>query len=463
MLATVPLKMARTGAVLAVLALVPASAAAQEPTTFGDEGLSDPAVPGPPASGTFVLDVADEPGYASPIDGVVSAVAVKGGPGAGGRRVTPVAVRRRDDGTHLVVAVGVAESLADDDLTTLWPRLPVRKGDRLALAVEGGEPVAIYRATPGSSMHRVERDALPNSGDELPAGTPIEGFAPLWNAVVEPDDDGDGHGDHTQDRCPADPATADQCAADLALVVGAPCAGLCAIATVPAFAGSPFGFHVHVVNRGPGTARSVKIDADVFDAPMVQALPPHEPGIPWGSCFHAGTRAACELGDVPPVPRGEGLPSYTFVAIPPAPGVISFSAVVTSSTSDPDPHNNISHQLRAVPPRPAAPGPPQARSAPPVVRAVRIGRARFDGTRVRVTLTVPASGRLTVSGRLPWGRLAPQRRSVRRARTVTLALPVARRLRPRIARALRARRRVRLRVTATLGGTTTHRSVPITR
>jgi hypothetical protein len=86
------------------------------------------------------------------------------------------------------------------DFNTYPIRVPVRQGDAIGAFVSGlGRCVA---ALAGTSVASFAGDPAPGGSvtfDTLNAGTvPVR-------ATLEPDVDGDGYGDETQDACPADP------------------------------------------------------------------------------------------------------------------------------------------------------------------------------------------------------------------------------------------------------------------
>ena len=96
-------------------------------------------------------------------------------------------------------------------------RIPIQAGDRLGLhglpfVYEGStvESVSTYCV---GSLIAGELGAVPGDvpeGTSTAFGEVAEGRVPLA-AVVEPDADGDGYGDETQDKCPTNSSTHDAC------------------------------------------------------------------------------------------------------------------------------------------------------------------------------------------------------------------------------------------------------------
>ncbi len=90
------------------------------------------------------------------------------------------------------------------DITYVFTvRLPVEAGDQLALDVGAGAAAVLHRR-PGAGGVTAFTPAVAD-GAAAPAATRLEGAELLMNADVEPDADGDGYGDETQDNCPSIP------------------------------------------------------------------------------------------------------------------------------------------------------------------------------------------------------------------------------------------------------------------
>jgi hypothetical protein len=83
-------------------------------------------------------------------------------------------------------------------------RIPVERGDLLAVDLARG-PAAVFhlRSGPGYAALSFE-PALAGSEPRAPTRA-LDGAELLLNADVEPDADGDGFGDETQDNCPSIP------------------------------------------------------------------------------------------------------------------------------------------------------------------------------------------------------------------------------------------------------------------
>jgi hypothetical protein len=121
--------------------------------------------------------------------------------------------RRTGTMTYLTVGHSAVEPLTSPGLKVFATRIGVQAGDLLGLRTGGTEGTDCYRA--GQSGDAAEQQGMPGEPDP-PVGTTFNSAFPsmfLLNvaAVVEPDADGDGFGDETQDRCRAAPGPNDGC------------------------------------------------------------------------------------------------------------------------------------------------------------------------------------------------------------------------------------------------------------
>jgi Domain of unknown function DUF11/PASTA domain len=116
-----------------------------------------------------------------------------------------------------VVAQGPALSPGSDrQLMTFPARVPVQGGDVLGIYTPPGGH-AFFAYADATVSHGYGDPAV---GTHASSMTTMPGYRLLLSAVVEPDADGDGHGDESQDACPADPTRqAAPCVADLRAAV----------------------------------------------------------------------------------------------------------------------------------------------------------------------------------------------------------------------------------------------------
>jgi len=181
------------------LAVAPAASAATE---FGDT------CGGTTAAGEYTLMTLDAPPatlpLAAPSGGVITKVKVNSAIGVAVSIPTAVKVLRSAGGNKYTV-IGQQSVLANPGITTADARIPVQQGDRLGLH---GEPFFFEGTTISASLYCAGAPGTLGAvvGD-VPVGSTADFIAvttarvPLA-AIIEPDADGDGFGDETQDACP---------------------------------------------------------------------------------------------------------------------------------------------------------------------------------------------------------------------------------------------------------------------
>lgn len=146
---------------------------------------------------------------------------------AGGGVITSWSIRGNDDpdaavrlrvfrtaetqGEYVLVGEGErAEPLVPNELNTFPARVAVREGDLLGMRVEAGTtpPCVFETDEPLDSWDEIFPDDA-GAGDTLPSAFTGTGYRLNLSAVLEPDADGDGYGDESQDGCPTDAAVHD--------------------------------------------------------------------------------------------------------------------------------------------------------------------------------------------------------------------------------------------------------------
>jgi len=121
-------------------------------------------------------------------------------------------------GSYAVVRSPVV-TLTPGQLNTIPVRMPVGAGDILALRTVSGGPRCIESGAPGDLVD------IGNLQDTETSWMPIvTGSLGVVNlaAVLEPDADGDGYGDASQDSCPQLTAFHDSCPAPVTTITKAP-------------------------------------------------------------------------------------------------------------------------------------------------------------------------------------------------------------------------------------------------
>ncbi len=115
-------------------------------------------------------------------------------------------VRPSGSGGYQVVGVSDLEAVVGG-LNTFSTRIPIQAGDHLALS---GAPETLFCQT-GNTEDRVLAALLPGVGSPAVLGAEADSDQLPVVAKIEPDADGDGYGDETQDQCPQSAAYQGQC------------------------------------------------------------------------------------------------------------------------------------------------------------------------------------------------------------------------------------------------------------
>jgi hypothetical protein len=199
-----------TAAALAALAAAPAVGHAA--STFGSDLKSpttiDDGCEGP-GTCTRLLFSIDGKDVTSPIDGVVVHW------NALGKGTIRLRIVHRDGDTWTAGAVSEPSAVPAGDRGDWDTRLPIKAGD--FLAVDGDRNNQVFMAfkslqldsaSPhyGQAEARYWFPALEPGKESQSILIPDRFYEPLVSAVVEPDADGDGYGDETQDCAPTDAA-----------------------------------------------------------------------------------------------------------------------------------------------------------------------------------------------------------------------------------------------------------------
>lgn len=174
---------------------------------------------------------------------------------------------------------------ANGAVNTFTARLPVSRGDLIGLDLGSGEGIG---AAPRSSQIATFFPALAANETRGPASSGASASELLYNADIEPDADGDGYGDETQDQCPQlSEKKTSPCIADLRLTSG----GAVPSEAVP---GELIRYYVKVTNAGH---RSTGI---TLDAAIARQLTVVSASVSSGSCGpQSGGHLICFLGELP--------------------------------------------------------------------------------------------------------------------------------------------------------------------
>jgi hypothetical protein len=161
---------------------------------------------------TVGTSVGFAPSYDVPAQGgVITSWSTKPGPGTGTGARLKVYRPTADGSAWTVVGESAAKILTPNTVNSSLTRIPVQAGDRVAIrtASSSGGPCDFpYGTDLGAGYSMFSFESLMNPSLDPAAGELVTfsdaSLQELVNiaAVVEPDADGDGFGDETQDKCP---------------------------------------------------------------------------------------------------------------------------------------------------------------------------------------------------------------------------------------------------------------------
>lgn len=206
-----------TAFVLAATALLALPATGTAAETFGSRLLNQPTDGGcktltPPCTYVSYIHPSDPDGdpYSggAPRDGVIVRFRIRASVPDGQSpsvtfRLADVMPQGADSALAAAVGTGPTVNVAGTGEIEEFPaRLPVTKGNHLALDTTAVD--AVYNAD-GSKFTYVYAPTLVDGQGPRPSNDVTAEL--LVAAVVEPDSDGDGYGDETQDSCPTDAGT----------------------------------------------------------------------------------------------------------------------------------------------------------------------------------------------------------------------------------------------------------------
>jgi len=192
---------------LLLLAAFSAKSLVRSPSAMG---LLHCAANGTRSDATVLAMGWDGASFAAPTAGVVTGWRVYGGSDRGQLEQRLQVFRPVDSpvSSFFAVAESSAEVVPDGTGRLFKVRIPVESGDLFAL--RGTTKTSVCNGAIGfaSGLHEGPTSIGSTYEFKLEKGL----GAPL-DVAVEPDEDGDGYGDRTQDRCPREPTTQDGCPA----------------------------------------------------------------------------------------------------------------------------------------------------------------------------------------------------------------------------------------------------------
>jgi uncharacterized repeat protein (TIGR01451 family) len=225
---------------------------------------------------------------------------------------------------YTVVAATATEALTPSTVNTFPARIPVQQGDRIGL-FGGNDCLA---PSTGSDVQFDNSDDAPGTTNTYPMA--YAGVMDL-SAKLEPDADGDGFGDETQDQCPTDPTTQAACQADLSITNTA--------SPLHPVLGDTVTYSLEVKNSSAyNAAKAVSLtDKLPSNLAVVSAT------ASTGSCSGA-TMVTCSLGDLAKGRSAVG----TIVARTTKIGLGASDAFVSSATQDPNTANNSARAITFI-------------------------------------------------------------------------------------------------------------------
>jgi hypothetical protein len=194
-----------------LLASLLGAAGASAATEFGDNCAANDTTEGTQVT-LFELSAPGNPlPGAAPSAGIITKWTVNVQP-TPGSTIQALRVLRLNTATKTAQVVGEASATVTGGQNAFDARIPVQAGDRLGL-FSGGSPVGtLFCQDPGGEDLL---GAFPGGGAGVGSSVPyFESSSPIRvpvSAVLEPDADGDGFGDETQDKCPQAASTQAEC------------------------------------------------------------------------------------------------------------------------------------------------------------------------------------------------------------------------------------------------------------
>jgi hypothetical protein len=239
-------------------------------------------------------------------------------------------------------ALGISTSFPPDAHGSIPAMfLEVKRGDLLGLQLSEGAAIDLADRPLMDAASSWFEPLLQGGESRAPTDAGADDFEALFNADIEPDVDGDGRGDETQDGCPQLKWTTSSCNMDLR-------AGL------------------NLGPRRPGTVVGASVGAQltlsasaafrgwmpIYPQPTVLTVTPSKglAGLAGPGCENAGPSVVCRItvGGLPTPPQVFGETRLTLtghldpaeLASLPEPRMVTVQATVSSNLPDPVPANN---------------------------------------------------------------------------------------------------------------------------
>jgi hypothetical protein len=197
---------------VAVVALV-GSATASAATEFGDNCDANKVLPTSIPATLFASTAAGDPlSLTAPSAGVITRWTLNLSPVEAASFAQTLRVLH-PTGPNTVQVVGEATQTVTGGSNSFETRIPVQAGDRLGLSGVGAEAILYCEQSGPKNLLNVFENTggVGSTGIIKTENQPeAEARVPVF-AVIEPDADGDGYGDETQDKCPTNASTQGPC------------------------------------------------------------------------------------------------------------------------------------------------------------------------------------------------------------------------------------------------------------
>src|SRR3954470_7352826 len=268
---------------LSVLALLVACSPASAATTLGS--VSPSAANGCTAGDVYVNYESASPSFVAPGPGVVTSFTVSGA-GNAGKKVELFLMRPAPSGyadPWTVKAKSAIFTLAGNATETFSGlHLKAAKDDIVGLGAVDALSNCYAAATSADNAVRAYGTGSSDGGTATSLQS-LAGVRVNVSATLEPDADGDGFGDETQDGCPVNAATSGPCTVDLALTASA------TPASVPLGGTAVVAFTVQAAQAATGVVVRPTLPAGLT---VVASYPACTDACPLGALPAGATRSA---------------------------------------------------------------------------------------------------------------------------------------------------------------------------
>jgi Ca2+-binding RTX toxin-like protein len=333
----------------AAVALVMPSTASAVTTLGSSLGATAGAGPGCPGASARCTVVRTGPAgtVAAPSSGVIVTWRVKSASGGAFR----LRVLRAEPGPAYSALTSSADETLAPGINVFAARLPAQAGDRIG--IDGADMPAAFGGAGTTAIIGYDPPGDTFADGETHAVGATGSADLLLNVDIEPDADGDGYGDESQDACPHDSERQTACNTDVVLAVAG-----------PEFAVAGQGAaHEYSVRTAPDGATGVVVTVPVPAGATVLAATPSS-----GTCTATPT-VRCALGTV--WAGRTATVAVTFTRS--EPGVLTSSGHVEAAGSDPNASNDDATLATHFTPPSLAP-PPIVLPNPPCANAIRGSR-----------------------------------------------------------------------------------------